>query len=100
MPPEIIGLLTGDNGLLAGLLLALGWIAKQWYNEKALAKEEREGRHKDGLIAAQAMTDQRIINEAAKHQIEMRDYRLQDIQQDLADCKQELFQLRRPTGPM
>lgn len=80
------------------MLFALAWMTKQWYTEKDAAKTERDQRHKDGLTAAQALTDQRIINESAKHQIEMRDYRLQDTQQDLADCKQELSQFRNSRG--
>ena len=95
MPPEVFDLIR-EGGVEALLLLGIGWIAKQWYTEKADAKAQREARNQDALTAAQAMTEQKILNQDAKHQIEMRDYRIHDLQEDLKVCRDELMRLRYP----
>lgn len=98
MPPEIIALLTGDGGFIVALILALGWMTRQWYTAREEAKSEREKRNSDALLAAQAMTEQKILNQDSKHQIDMRDYRLEDTQKDLLECRQELSLCRSQVG--
>lgn len=98
MPPELISLITGDGGLFVALILALGWMTRQWYTAREEAKTEREKRNADALLAAHAMTEQKILNQDARNQIDMRDYRLADTQRDLEKCEQELLQWRTRQG--
>lgn len=99
MPPaEVIDAITGENGVIVLLVIGLIWMTKQWHTAREEAKSEREKRNQDALLAAHAMTEQKILNQDAKHQIDMRDYRLQDTQDNLAECKQELSRFRSQPG--
>ena len=94
--PELIALLAGPNGVIVLLVIGLMWMTKQWHSERKCAQEEKEKRNQEALLASHALTEQKMLNLDAKHQIEMRDYRLGETQQDLTECKQELLHYRHP----